>query len=44
MRLLDPLNGMKFSQMHFFVHIAFFVAMFFVDKNIYDDTKGKGTV
>lgn len=32
MKLLDPLNGLKFSQMHFFVHIAFFAVMFLVDK------------
>lgn len=40
MKLLDPLNGMKFSQMHYFVHISFFLVMFFVDNkyepSIYD--------
>ena len=27
MRLLEPLNGLKFAQGHFIVHLAFFISM-----------------
>lgn len=35
MRLLDPLNGVKFGQMHAIMHLTFFLIMFFIDTSMY---------
>lgn len=34
MRLLEPLNGLKMVQGHFFSHLMYFVFMFFISRNI----------
>ena len=31
MRLLEPLNGVKFVQYHYCINLTFFVVMFFID-------------
>lgn len=36
MKLLDPINGLKFSQMHYLLHASFFLAMFFIDRSKLD--------
>lgn len=38
MKLLDPLNGIKFSQMHFMWHLTMFFAMYLVDTEILSET------
>ena len=38
MKLLDPLNGIKFSQMHYMWHLTMFFAMFTLDTTVFDKT------